>query len=117
MMHIHLHKLRFRGFHGLYEEEKVLGNDYELDLAVGFEPQAFVITDIDQTLNYVTLFELVKKRMLVPTPLLETIVTEIADQIRSDHATVSKISISIKKLYPPINNFEGTVGVSFEWNK
>jgi dihydroneopterin aldolase len=117
MMYIHLHDLRFRAFHGLYEEEKILGNDYELNLTVGFEPEQLPIHHIGQTLNYVALFELVKTRMSVPTGLLETIVTEIADQIRSEYAAVSKISISLKKLFPPINNFEGAVGVSFEWNK
>lgn len=117
MLYIHLHKLRFRSFHGLYEEERVVGNDYEIDLSVGFEPGLLPIKDIGQTLNYVALFEIVKQRMSVPTPLLETIITEISDEIRQKYPVVAKISISLKKLFPPINNFEGAVGVSFEWNK
>lgn len=116
-MYVHLHNLRFRSFHGLYEEERILGNDYELNLSAGFEPVQFPITGIDQTIDYTALYQLIKQRMSVPTPLLETVVTEIASEIQANYPAVSKISISLKKLFPPLNNFEGAVGVSFEWNK
>lgn len=116
-MYIHLHNLRFRSFHGLYEEESVLGNDYELNLTVGFEPEYLPVNDLNQTLDYTALYRLVNERMSISTPLLETVITEITAAIRSKYAAVSKISISLKKLYPPVNNFEGAVGVSFEWNK
>jgi 7,8-dihydroneopterin aldolase/epimerase/oxygenase len=117
MMQIHLYDLRFHSFHGLHEEERILGNEYSVDLTVGFEPGHFPVQHISQTLDYTALYQLVKQRMAVPTALLETIVTEMAAEIQAGYAMVSKISISVKKLYPPINNFEGTVGVSFEWNK
>jgi 7,8-dihydroneopterin aldolase/epimerase/oxygenase len=117
MLYIHLHNLHFRSFHGLYEEERILGNDYELDLTVGAEPASLPVDHIDQTLDYTALYRLVKERMSVPTPLLETVITGISEEIRLKYAAVSKISISLKKLYPPVNNFEGAVGVSFDWNK
>jgi 7,8-dihydroneopterin aldolase/epimerase/oxygenase len=117
MMYIHLHKLRFHSFHGLYDEERILGNDYEVDVSVGLMPRELPVQHIDETLDYTALYSLVKKRMLVATPLLETLATEIAAEIESTYSQVTKISISIKKLYPPVNNFEGSVGVSFEWNK
>jgi dihydroneopterin aldolase len=117
MMFIHLHGLRFQGFHGLYEEERLLGNEYEVNLSVGFEPKQLPINGLEQTIDYTQLLKLVKNRMAVPTPLLETLATGIAIEICSGYSEVVKISISIKKLYPPLNNFEGAVGVSFEWNK
>ncbi len=117
MLSIHLHNLHFFSFHGLHEEEAVLGNEYEVNLAVSFQPRNFPVRELEETLDYTKLYKLVKLRMAQPTPLLETIATEIVEAIRSQHSQVQKISISIKKLYPPINNFEGAVGVSFEWNK
>jgi dihydroneopterin aldolase len=117
MLLIHLHNLKFHAYHGVFEEERIIGNDYEVNLSVGFEPKQFPIQHLNQTLDYTQLYQLVKKRMSQPTPLLETIATEIAAEIQSQYSEVAKISISIKKLYPPVNNFEGSVGVSFEWNK
>lgn len=116
-MYVHLHNLRFRSFHGLYEEERMVGNEYEVNLDVGFEPASFPVHEISDTLDYTVLHRIVKERMAIPTPLLETIATEIAEKIRAGFPSVSKISISVKKLFPPVNNFEGAVGVSFEWNK
>jgi dihydroneopterin aldolase len=117
MLFIHLYNLRFYGHHGVFEEEKILGNEYEVNISVGFEPAAFPVMHIDETIDYTVVYQLVKARMAVPTRLLETIATELAAEIRSKYSQAGKISISIKKLYPPVNNFEGAVGVSFEWNK
>lgn len=116
MIHIHLDRLRFRGFHGVFEEERVLGNDYEVDLSIAFNPTSSVLA-IDETIDYTAVYNLVKSRMMLPCPLLETLVMDITAEIRRRYARVEKIRVSIKKLYPPVNSFEGSVGVSFEWNK
>jgi 7,8-dihydroneopterin aldolase/epimerase/oxygenase len=117
MLFIHLYNLRFYSHHGVFEEEKILGNEYEVNISVGFEPTVFPVNHIDETIDYTVIYQLVKARMAIPSRLLETIVTELAAGIQYKYSQVTKISISIKKLYPPVNNFEGTVGVSFEWNK
>jgi len=46
--------------------------------------------------------------------LLETIATELALAIFERFDFIEEVKISIKKLTPPIVQFEGTVGVSFE---
>jgi dihydroneopterin aldolase len=116
MLFIHLHRLKFHSYHGIFEEEKMVGTQYEVSLSVGFNTPVLPIRELDQTIDYTALYTLVKSRMALPTPLLETIITELVDEIRSGYPIVEKISISVKKLYPPVNSFEGAVGVSFEWN-
>jgi len=117
MLFIHLHNLKFFSFHGVHEEEKILGNNYEVNVSVGFDPSANIIHGLDETLDYTAIFETIKHRMAIPTPLLETIAMEVAEAIQQKYSSVAKISVAVKKLYPPINNFEGAVSVSFEWNK
>jgi dihydroneopterin aldolase len=117
MMFIHLRNLSVFGFHGVFEEERILGAEFGIDVSVGFELRYLPVTELDQTIDYTQLSQLVKARMSIPTPLLETIATEIAEEIRKQYSEVVKISVSIKKLYPPVNNFEGSLGVSFEWIK
>ncbi len=117
MMFIYLRGLRLCGHHGVFEEERILGGKFEVDLSVGFEPLHFPISALNQTIDYTQLYQLVKNRMKIPTPLLETLATEITQNIQQQYNEVLSISISIKKLYPPINNFEGSLGVSFEWTK
>lgn len=117
MLSIHLHQLVFHAFHGLYEEEKILGNEFMVDLTVQHHPANIPIHAINDTINYVALYELVKKRMEVPVLLLETLATSIAQDILLQFVLAETVNISITKLHPPISEFSGQVGVSFELNR
>lgn len=114
MLSIHLDHLLFRSFHGLHEEEQVIGNDFQVNLTVQYQPASVPITTLDASINYVDLYELVKQRMNIPTPLLETIATEIATDILTQFSLAEQVSVSIYKLHPPISQFRGNVGISFE---
>jgi len=52
--------------------------------------------------------------MSIPTPLLETIVMEIGNQIHAEYPLLKAIQISIKKLHPPIEGIQGAAGVTWE---
>lgn len=112
-MTIHLHKLIFFSHHGIHEEEKILGTEFEVNVALEIH-QSQKIDSIHQTLNYVTVYEIIKKRMAIATPLLETIVEDLMNEIHQSSTLIKSISISIKKLHPPIPNFIGSVGVSLK---
>ncbi len=112
-MTIHLNNLQFFSFHGIHPEEKILGNEFEVNIEITIN-QPGKIDSIHQTVNYVTVYELVKKQMTIPTQLLETLAQEITEQIHLLDNRIQSISFSIKKLHPPIVNFEGSVGVSFK---
>lgn len=113
LMQIHLHRLKFFGYHGVHEEEKVLGGEFEVSLIAEYLPQQLPITDISQTVDYTALFGIIKTRMQRPTELLETIATEVCSEIIAKFETVRNVAITINKLHPPIVKFEGSVGVTF----
>lgn len=116
MLTIHLHHLHFFAYHGIYEEEKLLGNHFELNLNIRHSPQQLPVQHLSDTVDYVSVYELVRERMAIPTPLLETVVTEIAKEILNRFALAEEVFISIRKMYPPIPHMHGrgSVGVSFE---
>lgn len=113
VMTIQLQQLRFFTKHGLYAEELKTGNEFEVSLSVDHIPAEGVITDISTTVNYVTLYELVKTRMQQPTALLETVAMEITEAIFAAFPAVKKTELSIIKLHPPIAGFTGSVGVKY----
>jgi len=111
MVTIHLHNLLFNSFHGVFEEEKILGNQFEVDVDIEMvcrEP----ITNLSQTVNYVAVYSCIKQRMQVPSPLLETVAQDLIEAIHQIDEKISSVSITIKKTAPPIENFQGIVGVS-----
>jgi dihydroneopterin aldolase len=114
MVTIKLKQLRFFAHHGLYEEERKVSNEFIVDLEVGFESVVPVITKMNETINYIKLYELIKKYMLQTSDLIESLAMKITDDIHQLYPQVKKISISITKKYPPVINFSGNVAVSYE---
>jgi dihydroneopterin aldolase len=113
-MRISLNKLLFVGYHGLYPEEKKLGNNYAVEVDIDFNPKQAIIDQLDQTIDYVHVYAIVKKWMEIPTPLLETLVGKIADDILSSQILANKVFVKITKLHLPISSFEGNVSVKIE---
>ena len=112
MVIVHLHNVIMHAHHGVYKEEEKSGSNYELNLDVKFEEQDSKFEQIDDTISYEGLYGIVKKKMMVPTPLLEKVCEGIIRKIRHEFAGVREITISIYKLEAPIENFQGKVGVT-----
>ena len=115
MITVQLHQLLFHAYHGVHEEEEVLGNEYMVDCSVEVYETAEVITHINDTVNYVHIYDIIKKRMSIPTQLLETIAMEIGNEIIREYKELKVINITIRKLHPPIEGIRGSVGIA--WNR
>jgi dihydroneopterin aldolase len=117
MLSIHLHNINFFSHHGIHEEERILGNEFEVNITVKHSPKQLPVKHLSDTIDYISVYELVKKKMGIPTPLLETLATEIAKQILEEFTLAEVVSISIRKRYPPVSQLQGSVGVSFELSR
>jgi 7,8-dihydroneopterin aldolase/epimerase/oxygenase len=113
LLTIELCDLLFTAYHGLYAQEKKIGNQFKVQLLVSYEPASGIVTGIDDTINYVSIYELVKQEMDKPVHLLETLCMTIAALVKEKYPQTKKIDISISKLNPPIASFVGNVGVRF----
>jgi dihydroneopterin aldolase len=112
-MTIELLKLCFHAFHGLYPEEQLTGNEFEVNLFISYEPPEEVINNIEETINYAAAYQIVKKQMMLRTDLLETLAMKITKDLYAAFPLIKKIDISISKLHPPIEKFCGEVRVHY----
>ena len=112
-MTIELKQLHFYSHHGLFPEEQLTGNDFEVNLSVSYQSGETVISKMENTINYVRLYELVKERMSVPANLLETVAMDITETIKRNFDPVISVDISVYKLHPPIGSFQGQVGIRY----
>ncbi|MFY8005175.1 MAG: dihydroneopterin aldolase [Chitinophagaceae bacterium] len=117
MLTIQLNHLQFRAFHGVYEEEKINGNDFEVNVLIHYQEPEKIINQLSETIDYQKVFELINNRMAIPTELLETLVMEIAQAILAQFLLAEVVFISIQKLHPPIPQLKGSVGVSYECHR
>jgi dihydroneopterin aldolase len=113
MFSIQLTTLQFFCFHGIHEEEQILGGQFELNVSVSF-PEQGPVHSLEQTVDYVKIYTIIKQRINIPTALLETVAQDLAALIHESDSRITAVEINIKKLHPPIPNFQGTVGVSFK---
>ena len=110
---IELKQICFYSFHGVYQEEKKVGGEFVIDLSVKYTSGESLIDSIKQTVNYASLYEIVKAEMNQPRELLETITQSIAEKIHMTFPIVKEIEIRIEKKNPPIANFNGNVAVTY----
>lgn len=113
MFTIHLNNLSFFAYHGLHEEEKILGNFFEVNLALSFTSDDR-IDSLEQTINYASVYETIKQRMTIPTTLLESLAQDIAHQVHALDRRIISINVSIEKKNPPITGIQGSVSVSYK---
>lgn len=111
-MTIQLNNVQFYGYHGLYKEEQKLGNHFIVNLSIDFIPAVNKVTAIEETIDYVHVFELVKSRMQMATPLLETIVGDLADAIFDQFNIAQKVTIQITKGKVYVPTLDGNMSVS-----
>ena len=98
-----LEGMRFYGFHGVNPEERVLGQEYLVDLAVEMDlTQAGASDRLEDTISYAHIYRAVRDVMEgEPRNLLEAAAQSVADRILSDFP-VDSVSIRVKKPHPPI---------------
>ncbi len=112
IMTIQLHDVSIHGYHGIYEEEKKLGNTFIVNLSLDFLAPNKGIISIDDTIDYVKVYELVKLRMQTPTPLLETLVLDIANIIFEQFPFINNIKLQITKAQVYVKTLEGNMSVT-----
>lgn len=112
MLTVHLSALNFHAFHGVYEEESMIGNDFEVNVTVQYDESALALNDLSSLVNYEVIFEIVRKRMAIPTPLLEEVAEAMVRKIKHQYKQLKEISVSIFKLQPPIVGLSGRVGIT-----
>ena len=100
---VELKKMIFYAYHGVMEQERIVGNTYRVDLKLFLDLSKAIQTDnLADTVNYADIFSLVKEEMEIPSLLLEHIAGRIVQKIKQKHPTIAKITIRLAKLNPPI---------------
>jgi len=100
---ISLEGLEFHAYHGVYPQERSSGNKFEVDVSVEttINPSAFE-DDLSGTINYESLYEIVRSEMASPSKLLERVGHSIAAEILAKFPQAVSVQIQISKFNPPI---------------
>ena len=112
---IALEGMKFYAFHGFYEEERLIGNDYIVDvyLTVNFATAAHT-DNLDKTVNYETIYRIAKIEMAKPTQLLEAIANRIIETTIDVCNGIQSMKVRITKENPPMGARIGKAYIEME---
>ena len=102
---IQIEGMEFYAYHGHFEEERVVGNDFIIDLEfeTDLEPAA-ASDEIEDAVNYQIVYNLVKEQMTIKSALLEHVANGIIEAIYREFPTqISDLKVKVSKMNPPLN--------------
>ncbi len=101
--YICLDNLRFHAFHGVLPQERITGNDYWVSLRIAYDISRAMESDqVEDTLNYAEVFELVRQEMAVPCNLIERVAGRIGDRLFGEFPEIGELDLRIVKVNPPM---------------
>ena len=100
---IHIRNMQFYAFHGVNTEEKILGQRFEVDVALSVDTRSAGLSDdLRRTINYAQVYKVVKRiveeeRFDLIEALAETLATQIGKQFGPDG-----VRICVRKPHVPL---------------
>ncbi|NDV45915.1 dihydroneopterin aldolase [Paludibacter sp. 221] len=100
---ITLENMEFHAYHGCLEHEKQLGNTYYVTVDFELDTNKAGKTDaLEDTLNYQSVYDIVKKEMEIPSNLIEHVAQRIIDSLSELFPQVSSFKVRLSKMNPPL---------------
>lgn len=102
---IQLHNMYFYGYHGVLEEEKVLGQKFFVDaeLCLDLRP-AGRSDDVEDTVSYAGIYRLIEAIVTKERfNLLEGLGHRLCGAILDDQAKIQEVTLTIRKPGAPVN--------------
>ncbi len=95
--------MEFHAFHGCLEHEQTLGNTFLVSVGMELDTSLAGKTDeLEQTLNYQLVYDVLKREMEIRSKLIEHIGQRILDSILNSFPQISEVNVKLSKLAPPL---------------
>lgn len=115
-MTVRLSGARFYAFHGVLEQEALVGGEFEVNVSVRVAPTPAMEGDeLEGTISYADLYAEVRESMAQRRQLLEAVALDIAHRILGRWPHVEGGEVEVKKIAPPIAGFTGCASVLYEF--
>lgn len=114
MNSIILKGVRIYAYHGVLEQERKVGAYFTIDLKILTDFSRAMETDeLDGTISYADVYDVVKQEMAVPSKLLEHVGGRIISSLRA-RFKLNKVYLRIMKENPPMGADLQAAGIEIE---
>lgn len=104
-----MHKIVVEGikvyaYHGCLKEEGLIGCHYIVDVTMETDfSEAALTDDLNKTIDYVIVYDIVKKQMAIRSNLIEQVGQRIVNEIKKEFSALKRLEVRVSKLNPPMN--------------
>lgn len=104
-----MHKIVVEGikvyaYHGCLKEEGLIGCNYIVDVTMETDfAEAALTDDLNKTIDYVIVYDIVKKQMAIRSNLIEQVGQRIVNEIKKEFLALKRLEVKVSKLNPPMN--------------
>jgi 7,8-dihydroneopterin aldolase/epimerase/oxygenase len=105
-----LRRMEYYGYHGVFEEERKLGQRFYIDLELQLDlREAGLHDDLSKTVNYAEVHERVKAVVEKKSfKLIEALAEHIASDLLDTYTVIHALTVKVTKPHPPFDiHFEG----------
>ncbi len=112
---IKLQNIRTFSYHGCLVEESKIGSEYSVNLDIKTDLRKSSVSDeLADTVDYVLLNRIVVEEMAIRSKLLEHVAHRILSRIFKEIPEVSRITVAVSKINPPIGGDVEAVTIEME---
>lgn len=112
---ISIEGMEFFAYHGCFKEEQVIGTKFRCDVFLKVDTTKAEQTDnLQDTVNYQSVFQVVKMEMETKSKLLENVGRRIINSVKKKFPQVEHVRLKIRKLNPPLGGKMDFVSVELE---
>ena len=100
---IQLNGIRFYAYHGVDEQERVVGNHFSVDMEVTADFSTAMRNDqLDGTINYAALYSILETEMRQPSKLIEHVAGRVIASLLRAYPEITAVRLKIAKQVPPM---------------
>lgn len=115
---IFVNDIQLHAYHGVMPQEQLTGNDYLVSVSAQYPiDKAITTDDVQHTLNYAMVYDIVKEEMGISSKLIEHVAGRIAQHLMKQFADISAVQVRITKLNPPMGAQCAGAGVEVEMTR
>ncbi len=104
MNKISLIGMEFYAYHGFYEEERILGANYLVDVEIEADLRGSDSDELAETINYESIYAITKEVMEEPVKLIEKLAFKITEKLKGQFKHMAALQVKVHKLNPPLGS-------------
>ena len=91
-------------YHGCLEEEGRVGSKYVVNVTIDTDFSKAAETDeLADTIDYVTVYNIVKEEMAIRSKLIEHVGRRIIERMKGEFKQIRRAEVEVVKINPPMN--------------